>query len=140
MAGKSDYLETLLLNLLFKSTTNASLASAAGSLANLYVSLHTADPTDAGTQTSFEVAYTGYTRLTKNRSTDWTVTGNSVSPAAALTFPACTAGAATATHFAIGDAASGAGNILYAGAITPTISISAGVTPQLTTATAITED
>lgn len=140
MAGKSDYLEQLILNLVFKSATSATLASAAGSLANLYVALHTADPTDAGNQTSNEVAYTGYARVTKNRSTDWTLTGSSISPAAALNFPACTALTATATHFSIGDAASGAGNLLYVGAISPTIAISSGVTPQLTTATAITED
>jgi hypothetical protein len=70
----------------------------------------------------------------------WTITGNSVSPAANIDFPACTGGTATATHFSIGTVTSGAGLILYKGAISPTISISTGVTPRLTTATAVTED
>lgn len=143
MAGKSDFLEALILNLLFKGTTNAAWASAAGSATNLYVALHTADPTDAGTQTTNEVAYTGYARVAVARGAGFTVSGTtptSVSPAAAVNFPACTAGTATATFFSIGDASTGAGNLLYAGPISPTISISAGVTPQLTTATACTED
>jgi len=37
-------------------------------------------------------------------------------------------------------AGSGAGTLLYKGAITPTIAIAAGVTPRLTTATAVTEE
>ena len=143
MAGKSDYLEAVILNLLFKSTTSATLASAAGSLTNLYVALHTADPADAGTAVTNEATYTGYTRVTKNRSTDWTVSGTTptqVVPAAAITFPAATAGTNTITHFSIVDTASGAGNILYSGTVTPNISVTNGVTPQLTTATTITED
>jgi len=63
-----------------------------------------------------------------------------VSPASAISFPACTGGTETATHAAVGVAVSGASKILYSGAISPTISISSGVTPQLTTASTITED
>ena len=70
----------------------------------------------------------------------WTVTNNSVSPAATITFGACTVGTNTITHFAVGTATSGAGKILYSGTVTPNISVSVGVTPSLTTATAITED
>jgi hypothetical protein len=40
----------------------------------------------------------------------------------------------------VGTDASGAGKILYYGTISPNISISNGVTPILTTASAITED
>jgi hypothetical protein len=139
MAGKSDFLEQLYINLIFKGTTNAAWASAAGSATQIIVALHSADPManeSTGTQSTSEVAYTSYARLTKNRSTDWTVTGSSVSPAANLDFPQCTGGTATATHFSLGDGT----NILYAGAISPTISISNGVIPRLTTATAVTED
>lgn len=143
MAGKSDYLEAAMLDLIFKATTNATLASAAGSLTNLWVALHTADPTDAGTATSNEVTYTSYARVSTVRGSGWTRSGTTptqVVPSAAINFPACTGGTATATFFSIVDSASGAGNILYSGAITPSISISTGVTPQLTTATVITED
>jgi len=73
-------------------------------------------------------------------SVGWTVTNNSVSPAAAITFPAATGGTETVTHFGVGTGASGTGKLLYKGAVTPNISVRNGVTPQLTTATAITED
>ena len=86
------------------------------------------------------MSYTGYTRAGVARGAGFTVTDNSVSPAANVDFPACTAGTATATHFSVGVASSGATLVLYKGAINPTIAIAAGVTPRLTTATAITED
>ena len=41
---------------------------------------------------------------------------------------------------AIGTASSGAGKVLYKGTVTPNISISTGVTPELTTASTVTED
>lgn len=108
---------------------------------SLYYSLHSSDPGEAGAQNTNEVAYTSYARVAGARSgAGFTVSANSVSPAATVNFPACTGGTATATHFGVGTDASGAGKLLYKGAITPNISISTGVTPQLTTATAITED
>jgi len=143
MAGKSDTFENDLLKLIFNATAIANISddAAASPLANLYVALHTADPTDSGTQTTNEVAYTSYARVAVARTSGgWTVTGNSVSPVATINFPACTGGTATATHFSVGEASSGASKILYAGALTPSISISTGVTPQLTTASTITED
>lgn len=70
----------------------------------------------------------------------WTVTGNSVSPAANIDFPAGTGGSGTVTHFSIGTAASGAGKILYKGTLSPNIVTGNGVTPRVTTATSITED
>lgn len=146
MTGKSDYLEAGLLNLLFNATTLANIAINATSspLTNLYVSLHTADPTDAGSQTSSEIAYTSYARVAVARTSGgWTVSGTSptsVSPAATISFPAGTGGSGTATHFAVGTASSGAGNLLYAGTVTPNIVCGSGITPQLTTASTITED
>jgi hypothetical protein len=144
MAGKSDFLEGLILNLIFKGTTNAAWASAAGTATNLYVALHTADPGDAGSATTSETAYTGYARLAKNRSTDWTVSGTSptqVAPAANLDFGQCTASPGGAiTHFSIVDTASGAGNLLYVGTVTSNITMAVGVIPRLTTASTITED
>jgi hypothetical protein len=69
----------------------------------------------------------------------WTVSGNSVNPAATISWPACTGGTATATNFGIGTASTGTGELLYSGTISPNIAIASGVTPQLTTATSITE-
>lgn len=141
--SKSNFLETALLDLIFNADAIANIADNAASspLTNLYVALHTADPGEAGTQNANECAYTSYARVAVARSgSGWTVSGNSVTPAAAIEFPEATGGSETATHFSIGVAASGATSVLYKGAISPTIAISTGVTPRLTTSTTITED
>jgi hypothetical protein len=141
--SKSNTLENALLELLFKATTFANVAinATASPITDLQVSLHTADPGEAGSQTTNECAYGSYARVAVARSgSGWTVTGNSVSPAANIDFPQCASGTETATHFGVGTDASGAGRLLYSGTITPNIAISTGVTPRLTTASAITED
>ncbi|MCA3450475.1 MAG: hypothetical protein INF92_08920 [Rhodobacter sp.] len=144
--SKSDAFESALLALIFQNTNIANIGDATGlrgavAAGQLFLALHTADPGEAGTQTTSEVAYTGYARVGLARSSGaFTITGNSVSPAANVNFPICTAGSATATHFSVGVASTGAGMVLYKGAISPAIAIAAGVTPQLTTATVITED
>lgn len=141
--SKSDTFENDLLKLIFNGTAIANLAdnAAASPLTDLQVALHTADPGDGGNQATSEVAYTGYARKAVARGSGaFTVTGNQVQPAANIDFNACTGGSATATHFSVGTAASGAGKILYKGAITPNIAIANGVTPRLTTATVISED
>ena len=143
MSGEkgSTYANSLLA-LIFQGTAITGLAmnTTTSPLTSLYVSLHTADPTASGNQTSSESAYTGYARVAVARSSGgFTLTSNSVSPASTISFPACTGGTSTVTYFAIGTAASGTGEVLYAGPVSPTISVSNGVTPQLTTATAVTE-
>lgn len=145
--SKSNSLENSLLLLIFNNTDIANIGDAAGlqnsaTAGSLYVGLHTGDPGEAGSQTTSEISYTGYARVAVARSgAGWTVTGNSVSPASAITFGAMTAGAGgTVTHFSVGTDSSGAGTLLYKGTVTPNIVVSNGVTPQLTTATAITED
>lgn len=144
--GKGNTWESAVLKILFNATALANVMDNAASspLTNLYVSLHTADPTDAGSQTSSEATYTSYARVAVARTTGgWTVSGTSptsCSPVAAITFPACTGGTNTITHFGIGSLSSGAGTLYYSGTVTPNISVSNGVTPQLTTASTITED
>lgn len=144
--SKTNSWENSLLLLLFNNTDVANVGDAAGlqnsaTAGSLYVSLHTADPGEGGSQTTNEIAYTSYARVAVARSgAGWTVTGNSVSPTNPITFPAGTGGSGTATHFGIGTDASGAGTLLYKGTISPNIVCGNGVTPQLTTATAITED
>jgi hypothetical protein len=141
--SKGNTFENDLVKLIFNATAIANMADNAASspLTNLYVSLHTADPGEAGDQTTSEAAYTSYARVAVARSgSGWTVTNNSVSPAANIDFPACTGGTATVTHFGVGTAASGTGKLLYSGTVSPNISVSSGVTPRLTTASAITED
>lgn len=141
--SKSNTYENDLLKLLLNGTAIANVADNAASapLTNLSVALHTADPGEAGDQTTNEANYTGYARVNVARTSGgWVITGNSASPVAAITFPACTGGTNTITHFSVGPTGGGATKIFYSGAVTPNIAVAAGVTPQLTTATAITED
>jgi hypothetical protein len=144
--SKSDAWENALLQLLFNNANAANIGDATGlrgssTAGSLYVSLHTADPGEAGSQTTSETAYTSYARVAVARSgTGWVVTNNSVSPASLISFPACTGGTSTITHFGIGTASSGAGVLLYSGTVTPNISVASGVTPQLTTSSTITEE
>jgi hypothetical protein len=144
--SKTNSWENGLLLLAFNNTNFANVGDATGlrgssTAGSFYVSLHTADPGEAGDQTTNETSYTSYARVAVARSgAGFTVTSNSVSPAASIDFPACTGSTATITHFGIGTASSGAGVLLYKGAVSPNISVSSGVTPRLTTASAVTED
>ena len=134
MAGLSASAENNLLKLLFNNTTWANVGDVTGlvgstAAGSFYISLHTADPTDAGNQSSSEATYTGYARVAVARSgAGWTVSGSSVSNAAAITFGACTAGSNTITHFAVGRASSGTGEIIGYG--TCSLSVSSGITPS----------
>lgn len=144
MAGKSDTFENDWLKLIFQATAIANIAdnAAASPLTNLYVALHTADPSDSGVQNTSEAAYTGYARVAVARTSGgWTVTGNSVSPVANIDFGECTASpGSNLTHFSVGVASSGATKILYAGALSAAITMSVGTIPRLKTTSAITED
>lgn len=141
--SKGNTFENDWMKLIFNATAIANVAdnAATAPLTNLYVALHTADPGEAGDQTTSEVAYTSYARVAVARTAGgWTVTANSVSPVATIAFPAGTGGSGTATFFSIGTASSGAGKLLYSGPISPSIVCGAGITPQLTTASTVTED
>jgi len=141
--SKSNAFENAFLQLVFHGTTIANIADDAGTdpLLDLYVSLHTADPGEAGTQETSEAAYTDYARVAVERSSSgWTVTDNVVSPAAIVQFPECSGSTSEVTHFAVGTAETGAGVILYYGEVTPTLLISTGIQPQIGTGTTITEN
>lgn len=141
--SKGDTFENDWLKLIFQATAIANVAdnAATSPLTSLYVSLHTADPGEAGSQTTNETTYTSYARVAVARTAGgWAVTGNSVSPVATINFPACTGGTATITHAGVGTDASGAGKLLYRGALSPIIAVSTGVTPQIGTTSTITED
>lgn len=144
--SKSNTFENDLLLLIFNNTNAANIGDATGlrgssTAGSLYLSLHTSDPGEAGDQTTNEIAYTSYARAAVARSgSGFTVSGNSVTLAANVDFPAGTGGSGTATHFAVGTASTSTGKILYKGAITPNIVCGNGVTPRLTTGTTITED
>lgn len=119
--SKTNTFENDLLLLVFNNTDISLIGDAAGlqnsaAAGSLYISLHTAEPGEAGDQTTNETAYTNYARVAVARSgAGWTVSGNSVSNAAAIAFALCGITGATITHFGVGTDASGAGKLLYSG-------------------------
>jgi hypothetical protein len=133
------------LKLLFNATAIANIAdnAATSPITTIQVALHTADPGATGNQSTSEATYTGYARVAVNRNSagsGWTASSaQSTSPQAAITFGAGTAGSGTVTHFSVGKTSSGATDMFYSGTVTPNIVTGNGITPQLTTATAITE-
>lgn len=141
--SKGNTFENDWLKLIFHGTAIANIADNAASapLTHLPVSFHTADPGEGGDQTTNECTYTSYARVSVARNSGgWTISGNSVSPAATVSMPTATGGDEEATHWAVGTATSGSGKVLYSGTLTPAVVIRTGVTPQLLTTTTITED
>lgn len=142
--SKGNTFENELMKLIFNAVDIANLAddAAVDPLTSLYVSLHTANPGEAGLQTTNEISYTGYARQAVARSAaGWTVTGNSVSPVNHVDFPEMTGGTGgTVNNWAVGTAASGDGKILYYGEVDPDIAVAIGVTPRIKNTSTITED
>lgn len=144
MAGeKSATFSNQLLALIFNGTTIPNLAqnATASPLTNLYLALHTADPTASGTQATNEVSYTGYARVAVARTTGgWTVTGANVDPVANIVWPTCTGSAGQVATFAsIGVSPTGAGTFLYAAPLSPPITITVNLPPTATPASVISE-
>jgi len=139
MTGTNTTFANDLLLLIFQGTSIAGVAqNASAPIPNLYCSLHTADPT-SGTQSTSEAVYTSYTRVAVARSSGgWTVSTNTTVPVANISFPAATGGSETESYAGIGSASSGNGLLYFAGSISPTIAVSSGVTPSLTTASILT--
>jgi hypothetical protein len=123
-----------ILALIFNATTWADIAEndTSAPATNLYLSLHTADPGVGGAQTTNETAYTNYARIAVARTTGgWDVpVGGATANAALAQFAQCGASGATLTHVAIGTASSGAGLVLYAGALSSSLAVANGIQPQ----------
>jgi len=134
--SKSNSWENALMLLLFNNSNAANIGDATGirgavTAGNLYISLHTADPGETGDQTTSEANFTGYARVAVARSgSGFTITANQAVNANAITFNACTAGSNTVTHVGIGTTGSGAGVLLYSSALSASLAISNGITPE----------
>jgi hypothetical protein len=122
------------LALIFNGTAWADIAEndSSSPLANLYLSLHTADPGVGNNQTTNETAYTNYARIAVARTTGgWDApSGGATANAALAQFAQCGVTGATLTHVAIGTASSGAGTVLYAGALSSSLAVANGIQPQ----------
>lgn len=123
-----------ILALIFNATAWADIAEndTSAPLTNLYLSLHTADPGVGNSQLTNESAYTNYTRIAVLRTTGgWAVPASGATSNVALVqFPQCGVTGSTVTHVAIGTASSGAGNVLYAGALTSSLAVANTIQPQ----------
>lgn len=132
----SNTFETALLNLIYNNTAITLVGDAAGLLpsataGSLYVSLHTADPGEAGDQSTSETSYGGYLRVAVARSgAGWTVSGDTASNAAAVAFAVCSSGTPTITHFGVGTSSAGVGKLIGSGALTTPLAVSVGIQPN----------
>ena len=132
-----DFFEDDLLDLIFTNVAAPNVGDAGGlqpsaTAGSFYISLHTAAPAEtASAQTTSEAAYTSYARQAVARSTaGWTVASGNVDNDAAITFPQATGGSETETDFGIGSDLTGAGNLDMTGALTSSLAVSNGITPE----------
>jgi hypothetical protein len=120
MSQMSNYLEVELRKHIFRTGSFAKPSA-------LYVSLHTADPTDAAS--GAEVSGGSYARVQRDPlDANWSAasaTDGITKNVSAITFPAPTANWGVVTHFGIWDASS-AGNMLAYGALTTPKTINNG--------------
>ncbi len=111
-----------------------SVALSWAAVTTFYIALHTANPGSSGSQNTSECGYNGYGRIavSRNGTGGWTVAGKEASNAALLQFATALAGTTpeTATHVTIGTASSGAGQIVYVGALDTPLPIATTIQPQ----------
>lgn len=130
----SNVFETDLLELLFLNTTLANFGDATGLVGstgagNLTVALHTnaGSPGEGGDQSTNETTYGSYARQSVARSgSGWAVAAGVADNAALITFPQASSGSDVLAHVSIGGGFSN--NMFFYGALTATLTITAGVT------------
>lgn len=129
--AKNDVFENDLLKLIFNGVPIAGLAdNAAVPITQLYVSLHTASPGEDGNQSTSETSYGAYTRIPVSRSAGgWAVVNNTATNNVNVNFPQCATGTSTITHVGVGTDETGAGKLLYSGALGASLNVSPGVQP-----------
>lgn len=136
--SKGNTTETDILKVIFLSNYDPAWRTNA----NVYLALHTADPGEAGDQTSNETSYTNYLRvaITKDAA-GFTVSGNSAVNAALIQFAQCGVTGATITHFSLGTLSTGAGQILVSGELNSPLPVANLIVPQFAPGTlTFTED
>ena len=133
----TNQLEDDLLDLLFTNVDCPNWGDAPGlqnsaTEGSVYISLHTGTLNDTHTdQTQSEAAYTSYARVAVARNVSaWTVASGTVDNDSAISFPAATGGSETETDFGIGSSLSGAGYLQIFGALTSSLAVSSGITPE----------
>jgi hypothetical protein len=133
--GMSNAFQTDLFNLLFKNTNfpNAPVIQGSAAAGSFFISLHTANPGQAGTQNTNEAAYTNYARVAVARGAGFTVVGNNpvtAENAAAVTFATSGSGPETETFAALGSLTSGAGELYVIITLAASLVVNNGITPS----------
>lgn len=123
----NSVLEEGFLDLYFNGTAIPDIAEndTTGPAATLEITLHTADPGEAGTKLSFEATYGGYTRVQIARTTGGFLRVNStISPVVTIRFPVATSGPETIAFWGVGPP----GNDIchWSGPVDPLVEIPAG--------------
>lgn len=139
----SNAAESGLMKLLFQAVAWANIAdnTATSPDTNISMALHTADPGEAGTQSTSEATYTSYARQNVARTTGgFSESAGVVSPLANVSFPAATGGTSVVSNFSAGRPGGGASAIHMKGTVTPNISVSNPIQPILSTATTLSLD
>lgn len=132
----TNSLENGLLSLLFENANYANVGDATGLRGSttagvFYISLHTANPNETGTQSTSEAGYTSYARVSVVRSTSgWTVASGVADNDAGISFPQASGGSETETYFGVGSDVSGTGNLFLWGTLTSGLLVSSGVAPS----------
>ena len=132
---ENDFQKHIFQNAAIADIGNAAGLPAAGAAGNLYVRLYTSAVAVDDATIGTECVYTGYVAkgvAVPRTSGGWTVSANSVSNAAAITFGACTAGSETIRYFAIwkNNTSSADAERLYWGQLTADLAVSSGITPD----------
>lgn len=126
MADATNTLENDLIGYLLDS-----VAPAWATADDFYLSLHTADPGEAGNQTTSETNYGSYARQAVSRTTGFTISGDSGSNAGLVTFPLGSSGSGTITHVGLGTDVSGTGTLLARAALSGTITVGNNIRPEI---------
>jgi len=130
-AAEQALLDLLFININWADIGDATGLQASSANGSFYISLHTADPGEAGDQTTNETDYTSYARVAVTRDgTGWSRAASTISNASKITFPQCTGGASTITHFGIGTAETSTGGLLMKGSLTSSLLVSNGIQPE----------
>jgi len=132
----SNSFETDLLQHIFQNGSCASVGDGGGLLpsaaaGSAWLSLHTADPGDAGYQVTSEVAYTNYVRVAVSRAAaSWAVSGASAFNIPVVSFAQCGATSAAAVYVGVGSASTGSGLLYLSGSLAASLAVTNGVTPS----------
>lgn len=93
---------------------------------NIYVGLHTGDPTETGG--SNEVSGNNYARASTTAGTDWTISANTFENADDILFNEASGSWGTVSHFSLWDSSTG-GNALAYSALDSSRSVESGDAP-----------